>query len=58
MSDAGGGLGDIREAEDGLGELLNAANERAALAVRILLTDAGYEEVLVRTQVPAAGECP
>lgn len=38
--------------------VLNAANERAALAVRILLTDAGYEEVLVRTQVPAAGECP
>jgi cytochrome P450 len=31
MSDAGGGLGDLREAEDGLGELLNAANEQPDL---------------------------
>ena len=28
MSDAGNGLGDLREAEEGLGELLNAANEQ------------------------------
>lgn len=38
--------------------VLKAANERAALAVRTLLTDAGYAELSVRTREPAEGECP
>jgi hypothetical protein len=38
--------------------ILRSANERAALTVRTLLEDAGYDQVLVQTQEPAEGECP